>query len=118
MSQFLKEMQAEIDEVKRLASKDADDIASQVLQEARRLCSRRSVRNSEETLGVKTGRLRQSLRKRMIQMPDGSVEVEVYFDPGVAPHAKWVIQGTRQIKPHPILEEAAMNVDSEDWEIL
>lgn len=114
MSEFLKEVQAEIERVKDAASREAQDLADRVLREAQRLVSQKSVRDSESTLGVKTGRLRQALRKRMVQLPDGTIEFEIYFDATVAPHAKYVIQGTRYIKPHPILDIAADRVGGDD----
>lgn len=119
MSQFLQEVLSEIQQVERLAEREAEELAEKVLQEAKRLCSQRSVRNSESSLGVKTGRLRQSLRVRpCIHLPDGHTEYVIEFDEKIAPHAKYVIHGTRKIKPHSILEAAVVNVGKDDWEML
>jgi hypothetical protein len=58
-----------------------------------------------ESLGIKTGRLRQSLRMNMT-----TDSVEVYFDPHVAAHAGYALQGTRFIKPRNILENSLQRV--------
>jgi HK97 gp10 family phage protein len=114
MSDFLSEVMAEISLVKEEAEKVADRVADKIVSEAQKLLSSSSITKSETTLGVKTGRLRQSLKKRVVRDAAGELVVEVYFDEKTAPHAKFVIQGTRHIKPHPILEAATVAAENEE----
>jgi hypothetical protein len=58
-----------------------------------------------DSIGIKKGVLRRALRTNLT-----SDSVEVYFDTSVAPHALWVIKGTRYIKARPILDRALENV--------
>lgn len=114
MSDFLKEIQAELEQVKQDANREGQRVADLVYENALEKLSQRSIKNAEEALGVKTGRLKQSLKRRVVVDPmTGEVSFEVYFDSNVAPHAKWVIQGTRKMKPHPILENAVSSIEEE-----
>ncbi len=114
MSDFLGELTGELEEARREVEVEAERVADAILSAAQDLVSRKGVLKSETELGVKTGRLRRSLKKRTVRNLDGEYQVEVYFDEKIAPHAKFVIQGTRKIKPHPILEAAAVKVENED----
>jgi len=113
VDEFESQILAEINQIKEQAQESVAELADQVFHAAQDLVSSPSVMKGEKTLGVKTGRLKRSLKQRVVQTPDGPI-IEIFFDTTVAPHAKFVIQGTRKIKPHPILEIAASRVKDEE----
>jgi hypothetical protein len=104
----------EVERARADVKAQADEILSQIYQEAEKLLTQPSVKGSEVTLGVKTGRLRQALKFTLTQTDDG-VEIQMWFDANIAPHAKFVINGTKFIKPHPILDEAVLKVLGDDY---
>jgi len=108
MSDLLTEVRREITEARKEVEVEARRVADEILENARTLVSTRGVLKGETELGVKTGRLRRALKQRVVRDENGDLHVEVFFDETIAPHAKFVIQGTRKIKPHPILETAAV----------
>lgn len=114
MVDFESIIRQEVERAKADVRAQADEILSQIYNEAERLVSQPSVKASELTLGVKTGRLKQSIKFTLTQT-DGGIEIQMWFDTNIAPHAKFVIDGTRYIKPHPILDEAVLKVLGDDY---
>lgn len=104
----------EMERAKTQARERVNEVARKIYDEAERLLSQPSLKHSEVTLGVKTGRLRRALKFRLEQGADG-IEIRMWFDEAVAPHAKFVISGTRKIKPHPIFEQALAKVLGDDY---
>ncbi len=105
MSEFTKQLEAEITVHARNLAARGHQWAKRYVDTVKRMLGTSSVKQSEEVLGFKTGRLRNSLKTKLEASPDG-ISCEVYFDEKVAPHAKYVIRGTRYIKPHPVFERA------------
>lgn len=104
----------EIDRAKTQVRGEISEVVQKLYAEAERLLSQPSLKRSEVTLGVKTGRLRRALKFRLEQSDNG-IEIRLWFDEAVAPHAKFVINGTRKIKPHPIFEQALAKVLGDDY---
>ena len=60
-----------------------------------------------DSVGMKTGLLRKSLRMEIT-----GDQVIVYFDPQVAPYAKFVVEGTRYIEARGILNKVLDRVQT------
>ena len=103
MSEFIRQLEAEITVHARNLAERGHQWAQRYLDSVKRQLGASSVRKSEDALGHKTGRLRDSLKVKQEVGPNG-VTYDIYFDEKIAPHAKYVVRGTRHIKPHPVFE--------------
>lgn len=113
-SNFEAVIRKEMERAKTQVQEQVNEVVQRLYTEAEKLLSQPSLKRSEVTLGVKTGRLRRALKFRLEQSADG-IEIRMWFDEAVAPHAKFVINGTRKIKPHPIFEQALAKVLGDDY---
>lgn len=104
----------EIERAKTQVREQVNEVVQRIYNEAEKLLCQPSLKHSEVTLGVKTGRLRRALKFRLEQGAEG-IEIRMWFDEAIAPHAKFVINGTRKIKPHPIFEQALAKVLGDEY---
>lgn len=105
MSEFVNQLKAEILFHQENLARMGFDWAKRVYEDAKRRLNAHSVKKAETDLNVKTGSLRASL-KFSATIDSSGARYDIYFDEKIAPHAKFVVKGTRRIKPHLILETA------------
>lgn len=95
---FFEDCKRDLEKMKDQIVKQTGAWGERVFREAQRNLSGRGIRQAENALNEKTGRLKRALEKRIVVTP-GGIEVIVGIDMKKAGNSRFAILGTRYIKP-------------------